>query len=168
MKTDFGTNGYSQWFFFRVSNMRRGMSYKFNIMNMLKSDCLYNQGMKILCNPTAFSDSSKFGWRYEGKEIAYYKNCVQRRVGLNYYTLTFTIVATTESMHIASNYPYTYSDLMNLVRELSGAKYKRRVRVESLCKTPAGNQCPLLTITDFRKQGEKKPAVIFTARVHPG
>jgi len=168
MKTDFGTNSYSQWFFFRVSNMKRGTNYRFNIMNMLKPDCLYNQGMKILCNPVTSNELPKHDWSFNGKEIGYYKNCIQKRVGINYYTLTFTITANSESMYIASNYPYTHTDLMNLLRELSGVKYKHKVRIDSLCRTLAGNQCPIVTITNFKEDYNKKPAIIFTARVHPG
>ena len=50
--------------------------------------------------------------------------------------------------------------------------------LQELCRTLAGNVCPLLTITDFsaegresRQQGEGqggKRGVVVTARVHPG
>lgn len=167
MKADFGTNSYSQWFFFKVSNLRIGANYKFNVMNMMKPDCLYNQGMKIVCCPISSNDQSH--WKHEGKNIGYYRNCVQKRVGWNYYTLTFTITSCSESMYIASNFPYTYTELQNLLKEIETKKGK--VKISTLCKTLAGNVCPLLTITNFQSKGEelaKRRVVVFTARVHPG
>ena len=38
----------SQWFFFRISNTKKGTTYKFNIVNLIKPDSLYNHGMKPL------------------------------------------------------------------------------------------------------------------------
>lgn len=49
LQNDINTNGHTQWYFFRVSNMRKGMKVRFNIINLAKPDSLYNYGMKILC-----------------------------------------------------------------------------------------------------------------------
>lgn len=49
LQNDINTNGHTQWFFFRVSNTRKGASIKFNILNLAKPDSLYNYGMKVLC-----------------------------------------------------------------------------------------------------------------------
>lgn len=41
----------------------------------------------------------------------------------------------------------------------------------SLCKTISGNECDLLIVTNFTSSAEdiaQRPAVILTARVHPG
>lgn len=46
LKPDINTSGHTQWFYFCVQNTRRGQKYKFNIINLLKSDSLYNQGMQ--------------------------------------------------------------------------------------------------------------------------
>jgi hypothetical protein len=37
----FGTTRHNQWFFFRVANLRPNVTYRFNILNLLKSDSLY-------------------------------------------------------------------------------------------------------------------------------
>ena len=44
--------------------------------------------------------------------------------------------------------------------------------MQELCRTLAGNVCPLLTITDSSNEQEEgggaKRGVVITARVHPG
>jgi len=42
LKYDYGTTVYTQWFYFKISNVRRGVNYKFNIINLIKSDSSYN------------------------------------------------------------------------------------------------------------------------------
>jgi len=42
LKYDYGTTVYTQWFYFKISNVRRGVHYKFNIINLIKSDSSYN------------------------------------------------------------------------------------------------------------------------------
>lgn len=49
LKQDHGTVQYmTQWYFFRVGNTKRNHIYKFNIINLIKPDSSYNQGMKPL------------------------------------------------------------------------------------------------------------------------
>jgi hypothetical protein len=48
LKNDYGTNGYTQWYYFRVQNTRKDRVYRFNIVNLMKPDSNYNQGMKPL------------------------------------------------------------------------------------------------------------------------
>jgi hypothetical protein len=44
LKTDLYTQRHTQWYFFRVHNAVPGVTYKFKIVNLLKSDSLYNYG----------------------------------------------------------------------------------------------------------------------------
>jgi hypothetical protein len=48
LQNDINSKGHTQWFFFRVNNVRRGLKVKFNMLNMIKSKSLYNEGMKVL------------------------------------------------------------------------------------------------------------------------
>ena len=48
LQNDINTNGHTQWYFFRVSNTKKGQKVKFNFNNLSKSDSLYNDGMRIL------------------------------------------------------------------------------------------------------------------------
>lgn len=45
LQPDLNTRGHTQWYFFAVSNTRAGQAYRFNIINLLKEDSLYNMGM---------------------------------------------------------------------------------------------------------------------------
>jgi hypothetical protein len=49
LQNDINTNGNTQWYFFRVSNVRKGQTVRFNIINLAKPDSLYNEGMRVLC-----------------------------------------------------------------------------------------------------------------------
>ena len=42
MKNDYGTNGFTQWYFFRVQNTRKDKIYRFNLVNFMKPDSNYN------------------------------------------------------------------------------------------------------------------------------
>ena len=44
LKYDYGTTTYTQWYYFKVSNTRKDVRYKFNIINLIKPDSSYNQG----------------------------------------------------------------------------------------------------------------------------
>jgi len=53
----------------------------------------------------------------------------------------------------------------------SNIKYNDYLKKEVLCKTIAGNDVYLLTITDFKKDYhsiEKREVIVLSARVHPG
>jgi len=45
LQPDINTRGHTQWFFFSVANTQAGKLYRFNIINLLKEDSLYNLGM---------------------------------------------------------------------------------------------------------------------------
>lgn len=47
LRPDINTRGHTQWFFFSISNTRAGARYKLNIINLLKEDSLYNDGMQV-------------------------------------------------------------------------------------------------------------------------
>ena len=42
------SKGHTQWFYFKVSNVKKGQKVKFNMLNMIKPKSLYNEGMKVL------------------------------------------------------------------------------------------------------------------------
>lgn len=45
LQPDINTRSHTQWFYFAVSNTRAGKPYRFNIINLMKEDSLYNMGM---------------------------------------------------------------------------------------------------------------------------
>ena len=44
LNPDYNTSRYSQWFFYSISNTRKNVEYKFNIINLIKPDSLHNNG----------------------------------------------------------------------------------------------------------------------------
>lgn len=46
MRNDIGTAGNTQWFYFRVRGARAGSAIRFRVSNFLKSDSLFNYGMR--------------------------------------------------------------------------------------------------------------------------
>lgn len=143
---------------------------------MLKPDSLFNKGMKVLVYSKRRAEERRVGWTREGFDIAYYKNSIRRAKG-HYYTLTYSITAECsfgiyldddDELYIASDYPYTYSDLLALVSKLCTLKTRNIIRKETLCKTLLGNVLPLLTLTNFSAEPRNRPTVVLTARVHPG
>ena len=49
LHNDTNTSGYTQWFFFRVSNTKKGKKVNLNIMNLLRKRTKYSNGIKIWC-----------------------------------------------------------------------------------------------------------------------
>jgi len=166
-RPDINTNSYAQWFYFSVANTRT-RRYKFNIINMLKSDSLFNKGMMPLVYSTKEAEDKGVGWKREGFDICYYRNSKK------YHTATFTIHSRhkDDTLYLAYCYPYTYSDLQaDLARYESNAYMRNYIRRRVLCETLCGNDCDVLTITDFDCSNEEiksRRAIVASARVHPG
>ena len=119
LQNDINTNGHTQWYFFRVSNTRKGTAVKFNILNLAKPDSLYNQGMRVLSYSSCSRKSDEqLGWHRVGTDISYFQNNFKReqiRQNRNYYTLTFThtFEHDSDTVYFAHCFPYTYTDLVD-------------------------------------------------------
>ena len=74
LATDYNTNGHTQWYYFSVSNTRKNAEYRFNIINLLKPDSLYNVGMKPLVYSEKKATTQNIGWTRSGGDICYYTN----------------------------------------------------------------------------------------------
>lgn len=73
LKCDHGSQvHYAQWFYFRFTNTRKGQQYKFNIVNLIKPDSLYNHGMKPLQYSKREAETKFQGWHRTGMDIKYY------------------------------------------------------------------------------------------------
>jgi cytosolic carboxypeptidase protein 2/3 len=174
LKYDYQTTNYTQWFYFRITNVKKGVPYRFNIINLIKPDSSYNQGQKPLVY--SVKDANRpggIGWYRDGDNIAYYQNSMKKKGGGNYYTLSFevTLQHDDDEVYISHCYPYTYSDCCDLLQRLCTAETKDKIRKTILTKTLAGNDCEMVIITNFLSRPEEiavRRAVILTSRVHPG
>lgn len=71
----------------------------------------------------------------------------------------------------AYSVPYSYTDLRNDLYEIeSNEARSQNVSRKILCKTLAGEDCEVLTITsrDSLEETSRRKGVVLTARVHPG
>jgi cytosolic carboxypeptidase protein 2/3 len=121
IQNDINSKGHTQWFYFRVTNVKKGAKVKFNLLNMIKSKSLYNEGMKVLsyserAQELAEKDEEK-GWSRGGEDMSYYQNNYRREHQTNfqrcYYTFTFThtFEHDDDKVYFSYSQPYTYSDL---------------------------------------------------------
>ena len=62
LKPDYNTRGYTQWYYFSVGNTKAGKNYRFNIINLIKPDSLYNHGMRPLMYSEAQAKKTGRGW----------------------------------------------------------------------------------------------------------
>ncbi|XP_053175926.1 cytosolic carboxypeptidase 2 [Scomber japonicus] len=179
LRTDMYTRKHTQWFYFRVRNMKSGVTYRFTIVNLMKSSSLYSQGMRPLLYSERAAKEKGVGWQRTGSNIRYYRNYKQNTKDNNndtiaLYSLTWTLQFPHESdtCYLTHCYPYTYSHLQRYLRHISSdpavASY---CKLRVLCHSLAGNAVYVVTITSrgaSKVEGKTKKAVVVTARVHPG
>ncbi|KAG9333465.1 hypothetical protein JZ751_011534 [Albula glossodonta] len=173
LRTDLYTTKHTQWFYFRVRNMKVGVTYRFTIVNLMKSRSLYSLGMRPLLYSERAAQTQGLGWHRAGTNIKYYCNQSESE-GRLLHSLTWTcqFPFQEDTCYFAHCYPYTYTDLC---RYLSGVTSNPATaaycRLRVLCHSLAGNAVYVLTVTSpsaGREAGRAKRAVVVTARVHPG
>ena len=155
LHNDTNTSGYTQWFFFRISNTKKGKKVNLNIMNFLRKRTKYSNGIKIWCYSRKNSEINKIGWHHTTEEVKYYKNFLYK---LNkgrkeyYYTLSFnyTFQYDNDEIFFANCIPFTYSDLtrdLNFYTKNENDKYIFFNR-KNLCSTIIGNTVEFFTINN--------------------
>ncbi|XP_070686658.1 cytosolic carboxypeptidase 2 [Pempheris klunzingeri] len=179
LRTDMYTRKHTQWFYFRVRNMKAGVTYRFTIINLMKSSSLYSQGMRPLLYSERAAEEKGAGWQRTGSNIRYYRNCnqstkVNNSDAVTLYSLTWTLQFPydSDSCYLAHCYPYTYSHLQRYLRRISSnPKVASYCKLRVLCHSLAGNAVYVMIITSrgvSRVEERNKKAVVVTARVHPG
>ncbi|ALC49802.1 NnaD, partial [Drosophila busckii] len=181
LRPDLYTSRSKQWFYFRVRRTRRNMLYRFSIVNLVKSDSLYNDGMRPVMYSNQAAKVKNEGWRRCGNNICYYRNDDESNSNANNeedednssYTLTFTIEFDydDDTVFFAHSYPYTYSDLQDYLMEIQRHPVKSKFcKLRLLCRTLAGNNVYYLTVTAPSSNEEnmrRKKSIVVSARVHP-
>ncbi|KAM4734629.1 cytosolic carboxypeptidase 2 [Anableps anableps] len=179
LRTDMYTEKHTQWFYFRVRNMKAGVTYRFTITNLMKKSSLYSQGMKPLLYSERAAEENRVGWQRTGSRIRYYRNSSQNTdenndAAISLYLLTWTLQFPYDSdtCYLAHCYPYTYSRLQLYLKQItSNPAVASYCEVRTLCQSLAGNAVYVITITSRgTSQGyvRNRKAVVVTARVHPG
>ncbi|XP_074854693.1 cytosolic carboxypeptidase 2 [Carettochelys insculpta] len=172
LRPDLYTSKHTQWFYFQVRNTRKGIAYRFSIVNLTKAKSLYSLGMKPLLYSQREAQTSGVGWRREGSDIRYYRCSPEE--GQPLYCLTWTVLFPHDhdTCYFAHFYPYTFSDLQRyLLAVTSDPAHTQYCKLRVLCSSLAGNTVYLLTITSPSRSpaaAAAKKAVVLSARVHPG
>ncbi|CAJ1057342.1 cytosolic carboxypeptidase 2 [Xyrichtys novacula] len=179
LRTDMYTRKNTQWFYFRVRNMKAGVTYRFTIINLMKRSCLYSLGMRPLLYSEMAARDKGVGWQRAGSNIRYYRGYSQSSQDIDgdtgpLYSLTWTLQFPYDSdtCYLAHCYPYTYSRLQHYLRCISSNPTVRSFcKLRVLCNSLAGNAVYIMTITSpsvDKVESRSKKAVVVTARVHPG
>ena len=119
LQNDINTNGYSQWFFFKVSNTFKGSKARFNILNLYKHSSLYKSGMKIIIYSCKESKEKNLSWHRGGENIQYFENGYSKSTSeyKPFFTLSweYTFPHTDDDVYFAYNYPFTYTNLNSMI-----------------------------------------------------
>ncbi|KAM9570583.1 cytosolic carboxypeptidase 2-like isoform 4-T6 [Salvelinus alpinus] len=172
LRTDLYTEKHTQWFYFRVRNTRAGVRYRFTITNLLKVTSLYEEGQLPLLYSEEEARIQGVGWHRVGQQVSYQRNGRQH-ANQPCYSLswTFCFPYDQDTCYLAHCFPYTYSNLWAHLSEIERDPHRSRFcKVRTLCRSLAGNLVPVLTVTNPSHRGDRihKPAVVLTARIHPG
>mmetsp|Transcript_14274 Transcript_14274/g.23959 ORF Transcript_14274/g.23959 Transcript_14274/m.23959 type:complete len:732 (+) Transcript_14274:275-2470(+) len=181
IRPDLSTTSNMQWFFFRVSNTRAKLRYKFIISNFYKSDSLFARGMRPLIFSEKEFKANKVGWRRFGSNVCYFQSSSQKvRVkghekSCGTLMFDFAFQHSYDTCYVAMNYPYSYSHLMQDLDALKKNIYtNNHFKRKMLCRTLAGNLCPYLVVEQEIdapiRSTRTRPSldIVVMARVHPG
>lgn len=178
MQNDSNTKGYSQWFFFRVSNTKSGMNVKLNMINLMKQYSLYNKGLKILIYSEKKAEKEKIGWHRGGLNISYNRNSLYKFVKdgkrfLSSLIFNYEFEYDNDTVYFAATLPYLYTETMRELNDIQKEekKYDFFIR-KALCTTLSGNNLDYFTITSMEPDSlynyDSRKGIVLMARVHPG
>ena len=158
LQNDTNTTGYIQWFFFRVSNTKKGRKVNFNIINMLRKTCVYNQGLKIMTYSTMAAAKENLGWHrdcynsiyYANNLFVYNNNNASKKRNLHSLSFDYEFKYDNDTVYFANCIPYFYSTLMKELNkyELDDEKYPFFYR-KTLAVTLGGNDLDMFTINSM-------------------
>ena len=183
LHNDTNTSGYTQWFFFRVSNVKKGKTINLNIMNFLRKTTKYSNGIKIWVYSQKNFENNNIGWHHTTEEVKYYKNFLFKLAKGKkdyYYTLSFnyTFKFDNDEVFFANCLPFTYTDLnkdLNIYTKNENDKYVFFDR-KRLCSTILGNEVEFFSINNTSlnnnsiniiNHSDNKNGVVLIARQHP-
>lgn len=130
IQNDTNTNGYNQWFFFRIQASDK-KTVKMNIINMSQKYSLFCEGMRVSVYSESIAKNEKIGWHREGVNIKFYKNGLYKFIGesrKNYCSLCFdyNLKYPNDNVYFAMNIPFTYTKMNSILNDYSRneKKYK--------------------------------------------
>ena len=183
LQNDTNTTGYIQWFFFRVTNVKKGKKVNFNIINMLRKTSMYSHGLKIVCYSEKKSETDNIGWHRAGENILYYPNNLyfytnDRKRNLYSLSFDYEFKYDDDTVYFANCIPFFYSDVMKDLNyfQLNENKFPFFHR-KTLCSTLGGNDLDMFSINSqslinsnahYYSVNDKRKGIVLIARQHPG
>jgi hypothetical protein len=144
LNPDTNTKGYSQWFYFAVSNTSNNRKVTFHILNCTNPAGLFKRGMK----PLVFSEQEyKRGgklWTTDTTNVNYTPNDLSKKLAEDsttnqncnrtYYTLTFsyTFKHNNDKVYFAYTRPYTVSMYFGLLKNIKSQLINKAQQVKLL------------------------------------
>ena len=181
LHNDTNTMGYSQWFFFRITNVKKDQRIKINIMNFQRKTTKYGNGLKIWYYSTKKNKEKNIAWHHTTEKVDYYQNGLYRYIKGKrqyYYTLSFdyTIEYDDDEIYFANCIPFTYSDVIKDLNEYTKKENDKYYYFErkKLCSTILGNVVDYFNINNnidllnFEENNNNKKGIVLFARQHPG
>jgi hypothetical protein len=154
LQNDINTKGNTQWFFFCVKNVPKNTTVKFNLVNMSKSESLFNFGMK----PTVFSmmryEKRKVGWLREGQKVSYeesqYHKKESSKQAYNVLSFEYKFMYDGDIVYFSHSIPYTLTDLSGFLNaRLKDKQLHKLIKLKNVGLTLGANEVDLLEITNW-------------------
>ncbi|TNJ29486.1 Nuclear ATP/GTP-binding protein [Giardia muris] len=159
------------WFYFCVNCVTLHKPYIFHIIGFSKPTTTFRTEQTPLVRST-----SRTRWEHIPKTQCWYGNTLPRhKLKATYPVLSFIFqFDKNENYFFVFTYPYTYSMTVKFLARLREHKLSF-VRINSLGKTPNGNDIPILMISQGINSDlvhtpafRERSAILITSRVHSG
>ena len=170
LQNDTNTTGYIQWFFFRVSNTKKGNKAIFTIINMLRPICSYKKGLKIMTYSKLQAKNDNIGWHRDCQNIMYYTNNLftynensKKRRSLSSLCFEYEFKYDNDTVYFANCLPYFYSKLSKEINYYEN-KIKNKYfffEKKSITQTLGGNELFSIKIDNLKSQNIINPQNSF-------
>lgn len=170
LELDKNNSGSCQWFYFKMMNVKSDIKYTFYISGFHKNTGLFQSGAKIFYYSEQQYLKDGTSWRRGGTNYAY--GLTRHKKKGKRSTLQFQIKFpfNNDTVYMCYALPYTYSDLLDYLVEWQNKAPAGSFSWTTLCKSVAGRDCPIITLTDpdSHVPYDQKKCLFFTGRIHPG
>jgi len=163
LQNDTNTTGYIQWFFFRVTNTKKGNKATFTIINMLRKTCVYKKGLKIMTYSKKQAKEENVGWHRDCDNVMYYTNNLftynensKKKRSLSSLTFEYEFKYDDDIVYFANCLPYFYSKLTKEINLYENSKNNDNLFFikNSITQTLGRNDLILLNISSSKNNGE--------------
>ena len=170
LQNDTNTTGYIQWFFFRVSNTKKGNKTNFTIINMLRKRCIYKKGLKIMVYSKLQAKNENIGWHRDCENVMYYTNNLftynensKKRRSLSSLCFQYEFKYDNDTIYFANCLPYFYTKLTKEINYYeNNIKNKNNFfffEKKTITQTLGGNDLFFLNIDSSKSKSNINPEI---------